>query len=392
MLLTNFSSGLNTRVSSKLIAPSEAVLCSNADLSTQAISSAKGLSTTRFSTVQKPYYYEAANTVHPDADIKDYLEYQGVLYYTDGSLPTKISPAGVQQLGIAAPLEVSAVLAAAGNLTGTLQYVYTYYSNVDGTESMPSPITPEIIATAQQTAIGITASVDPQVTNIIIYRVGGNLTAFTKVAELLNVSATYADNTADTDLAVITLQSTSNGPPPSTLRFLTEEYGTFFGAVGSKLHYSRDIGNPNYWPAVSTIDFHRPITGIAKAPLGIIVFTTTQCFGLSGSVASGFRKFLISSTQGCINYKSIVGVNHQLYFVSTDGICTLRGAVVTVLTRPRLGKVVLDTINAVAFDDVYYCQLTDGRILALDSRFTLAMYYLDFQNFLGIYCSRPFVC
>jgi len=185
MLLTNFSSGLNTRVSSKLIASSEAVLCSNTDLSAQAISSVKGLSTTMFSSLQKPYYYEADGAVYPDADTKDYLEYQGTLYYTDGSLPSKINSIGEQQLGIAAPLEISAVLTTAGNLIGTVQYVYTYYNNTDGTESMPSPITSEVAVVAQQTAVSVTASVDPQVTNIVIYRIGGNLTAFTKVAELL---------------------------------------------------------------------------------------------------------------------------------------------------------------------------------------------------------------
>jgi len=128
----------------------------------------------------------------------------------------------------------------------------------------------------------------------------------------------------------------------------------------------------------NTVNFHDTITSIARTVLGIIVFTRTQCFGLSGSSQGGFRKFLISETQGCTSHRSVVGINGLLFFVSTDGLCMLKGAQVIVTSRPKLGNKQFDVVVAVSFDDVYYAQLSDGSLLVLDTRYSLTFYTLDF--------------
>lgn len=380
MLLNRFNGGLNTREAPELISPLEAIEMQNADIHAGSIKALANLAVSSTFNTIKAFYSVSLAQMLPNADTRDYLDYQGKVYWTDGSLPKKLLQGVEQNLGIVAPTQSGATLGGVGVLTGTLQYVYTYYNILDGTESMPSPITLDVIATNQQVNIAITKSLDPQVTNVFLYRIGGNFTAFTKVKELLNVSQLYSDNIADADLAVITLTSQTNDTPPNGLKFLVEEYGTFFAALGSKLYYSRDIGNPNYWPATNQIDFHDTITGIATTTIGIVVFTSTRCFGLSGSVTGGFRKFLLSSTQGCIEHHTIQGLNGSLLFVSTDGICGLRSTGVTVLTRPKLGKLTLAPVNAVTFDDVYYCQLQDGKLLVVDTRYQPAIYYVDMQT------------
>ena len=379
MQLNSFNGGLNTRLAPERIAFNEATVCENIDPSSADLKAVNSLAAFPHTEAKKNYYFKAKNKLMPSAHLRDYLEYQGNLYWTDGTKPRKQVKGKEYDLGVIAPTFISAAIGAAGRLTGTYSYVYTYYNRLDGTESAPSPVSADVIAVSQQINITLQASSDPQVTNIRLYRVGGNTTIFSLVKTVLNVDQVYIDNKKDS-LLTIALTAQDNSPPPNKLRYLTEEYGTFFGAVGSKLYYSRDIGNPNYWPAVNYIDFHTTITAIAKAPIGIVVFTETQCFGLSGTTAAGFRKYLLSGTQGCIEHKTVVNVNNLLFFVSTDGICILNGANVVVASRNKVGKLALDPICAVTFDDAYYCQLRNKKILVFDTRYQPAMYYLNFNT------------
>lgn len=380
MKLRAFNGGLNIRQAPELISPTEAVVCSNADISTGQLQSSKALGSTAITLLNKPYYFKANNEWMPNADTRDYTEYQGHLYWSDGATPQKYIGGTIYNLGIVKPSLISAALGAAGNLTGTIQYVYTYYNIADGTESAPSPISLEVVATAQNISVALTASTDPQVSHIFLYRVGGSLTQFTKVVELSNTSQLYTDDTLDSAVLGTLLSSEFNNEAPYGLQYLVEAAGVFFGAVGSKLYFTTPEGNPNYWPATNYINFHALITGTAVVAAGVIVFTYDKAYVITGTTAATFVKQPIDGSQGCINNKTIVPFSNTIMWLSTDGLCTLLGRRVEVTSKYKLGKQTYSAVVAVTHDETYYCQLTNKTILAFDLRYTPAFKEYDFAT------------
>jgi len=381
MKLSLFNGGLNIRQAPELIRPNEAQTCHNATLASGQLANTRGLGPNSITAVATPYYFLAEDIWLPNGDTRSYVEYQGKAYWADGGVAKKQSQGTIHNLGITAPATITAVLnSAAGFLNGTLQYVYTYYNINDGTESAPSPLSPEILAASSKINISVTASTDPQVTTIRIYRIGNTLLSFTRLVELPNITTVYTDDAVDSTLATRLLDSATNTPAPTGLNYLTYFNGTFFGVVGSKLYFSRDIGNPNYWPATNYIDFRTPLTALAVSPSGLLVFSRYQTHLVTGSNATNFVNYLISGDQGCISHHTIANLGSAVLFLSTDGICSASGSVVTVISKFKLGKQLYSPINAVVFDEKYFCQLTDGSLIVLDLRYEPAIETYDFQT------------
>jgi len=284
-----------------------------------------------------------------------------------------------------------------------LQYVYTYYNSEDGTESIPSEVSAEssnsiifdIYTSIRHIQLDVIASTDPQVTNIRLYRIGDGLLNFSLVKELPNVTQTYTDRMPNRLIPGTILSSEENYAAPSNLRFLIQHGDVFLGAVGSKLYYSKSGGNANYWPPANYIEFHSDITGIGKGPTGSVITTGTETYGLSGTDSTTFVKYHISQDQGCINSKTMVSLKGALFFLSTDGLCTLAGGRVEVLSKSKLGKQNFSTINAVVYDEAYYCQMSNKTIICFDFRYTPSIRYLNFgSDWLVVandtlYCQTP---
>lgn len=259
-------------------------------------------------------------------------------------------------------------------LNGTYQYMYTYYNSVDGTESQPSEYSNSLIVTNQIVAVSnIIASSDPQVDTIRLYRLGGNLTLPTLVTTLPNSSTTYNDKLADIDVDGHLLDSFNYREAPTDMKYLTQSYAIFFGAIGDKLWFS-EIGNPNYWPIYNFIDFDADITGIGVVPNGVVVFTLYKTYIITGTNSSTFVKHLVSGEQGCVDHKSIQFADNSILWASQDGICTTSGGQVAVASQDKLGKLNIDNVhNAVVHDQKYYISYGNS-VLVLDFRFGVAFY------------------
>ncbi len=254
--------------------------------------------------------------------------------------------------------------------TGTYQYIFTYYNSTNDVESSPSNITPTIdVVSGSITLTNIPISDDPQVTHKRIYRIGGSLLNFTQVAEITNATTTHTDIILDADVTGVILDTILNTEAPVGLRYIRHAYGTFFGAVGDRFYFTRDIDNPNYWPATNYIEFPTTITGIGITPTNIVVFTRYKSYSITGSSANTFVRHEMSGDQGCLDHATIVEFRDRLLFVSSDGICTTNGNSVTVLSKDKIGKTTLIPVNAVVHDEVYYIQLSDNTITAMDFRY-----------------------
>ena len=256
------------------------------------------------------------------------------------------------------------------NVNGTYNYVYTFYNSLDGTESAPSPLSEDIVVSKGFVEFATPpVSSDPQVTHIRLYRIGGNLGEFTLVDEYAHpVAGLIKDTLSDVDVEGTILESVDYNEAPTGLQFLVEAYGSLIGAVGDKVYYT-PAGKPNAWPDTNFIDFEADVTGIGVATNGIIVFSRYKAWVIAGTNSTTFVKYPLSGDQGCIEHKSIVQWSGSIIWASTDGICTTTGATAIVGSKVKLGKIALNPVNAVLFDEEYYLQETDGNVLVLDMRY-----------------------
>ena len=261
---------------------------------------------------------------------------------------------------------------------GTYQYVYTYYNSTDGTESAPNPVSDELETNSGSIQITLPeTSTDSQVTNKRLYRVGGNITQFTLVEQLGSAITSYIDNLGDTELDGRLLESDNFYEAPTGLQFLSESYAMLFGAIGSSLRFT-PIGKPNAWPPEFELQFEADITGLGAVANGILVFTRTKTFIVTGTGPTSLTQQSLRGDQGCIAFESISeAAEGTLIWASEDGLCTSSGNNVVSLTKNVLGKLELTPVSSVVNDETYYLHNDDGSILAWDYRFNIIPKYLS---------------
>lgn len=383
MLLNDFSGGQNTRVAPHLIHPNEAQIYTNIDNESGSLKPLNGHIDTgvvidRYFT----YFYAEAEWVSR-ANESHFVEFRDKLYISNGSALQEYYGGIGYDLGIEGPDNLVP-------LTGTTPvlgddvytYVYTYYNSSNGRESKPSLPSEEVTDLLTITIGALTPSTDPVVDKIRLYRLGGSLTQYTLVHTLDNiVTAPFLETVEDIDAAGnYILDSINNDIPLSGLKYVTEAYAMLFAALDDKLYYS-EIAKPYAWPSVNYIDFEDTITGIGTLSNGILVFTEYKTYIITGNSPTGFSKFLLSGSQGCLNHNSIQFVDNQLLWMSNDGICSTNGGQINILTHPKLGKInFLEVYGSAVHDNVYYLNhhtVDGGSILAYDFRYNQIVKVLE---------------
>lgn len=371
MQINTFNGGLATRLAPNLIRPNTGVEYENIDSSLGILAPVKSKTDASESIGKYAVYYVGNTEWVSSTNYRDYVEYKSKLYWTEPSTyPKKYDGTNTYRLGIVGPTATPSVaVGAAGALTGTYQYVMTFYNSADGTESKPSPLSAEVTVTSEQVDLtNLEVSTDPQVDKRRIYRIGGNLTDYSLVEEITNSGTTYTDNIADTAVDGRILVSTNYEEAPSTLTNLIEAFGVFFGSVGSQLRFT-PAGNPNAWPETYYLDFEADITGIGVANNGIVVCTEEKSWIVVGNAAGLFTFYPLSGDQGCISQHTMKRFKNSLVWVSREGICMSSGSSVEVITKDSLGKLSLTVENAVIDNEVYYVQQTNGKILAANAQY-----------------------
>src|SRR5208337_4405076 len=108
-------------------------------------------------------------------------------------------------------------------------YRYTYWNNVTGDESNPSQVMSYTVNPSSEPIIlTIVPSLDPQVTNINIYRRGGTLNVgWTEVAQIPANSTSFVDQSSDAQIASNDLLELDNDVPLTTT--LTQPVNTNLG-------------------------------------------------------------------------------------------------------------------------------------------------------------------
>lgn len=254
-----------------------------------------------------------------------------------------------------------------GNLVGTLQYVLTYINSAEGVESAISIPSADLDLSDSGDVVlnNLPVSSDPQVDKKRIYRIGGNLTAFTQVVELANTTTSYTDSLKDTDVEGTLVSTVGDGVAPTGLSFLIDAYAMLFGAVGNKLRFT-PVGEPDNWPALNFLTYEGDITGLASVANGVLVFTQFRTHLVTGTGPTSLSTQLLSSDQGCIAFESISALGGAAFWLSSDGICASSGGYPEVISKEQLGKFSYDPVDSLVHDEIYYVLHRDGTILAFD--------------------------
>lgn len=250
------------------------------------------------------------------------------------------------------------------NLQGTYQYLLTYYNTETGAESDISPITPEYKFASGGSVTFTNLPVTTKADKKRLYRVGGALSNFALVAQLDMAVTSYTDNLADTDIDGRILSSRGYLPAPARLSYIEESGGMLFGAVGTTVRFT-PIGKPDAWPAEYEIPFGTAITGLAEVANGVLVFTRTRTYIITGTGPTTLAKQLVDPTQGCVAASSIQKLAGNAIWVSTVGICVSSGGRPEVISRAKLGKITIKPVSSAYYDDVYYCLDESGVTYAI---------------------------
>lgn len=218
---------------------------------------------------------------------------------------------------------------------------YVTFTNDQGTESNPSPVTQGVVSTYQDVnLVQIPTSSDAQVTGRNLYRVGGTSTAIQLVKSFNdNTTTAYTDTTRDIDLG-LTVISFAHDVPPSGIKYL-HYYNQRLWAFGDpanpyRLHFSSyQFGE--YWPTiieVASIDGgyfdisstnQDNIVGLGQTGSSLLIFNTKTVWSLLGDsfeAGTGFVLNPIAGAKGCISRKSIAfgaGEYDECFYLGFDG-------------------------------------------------------------------------
>lgn len=277
---------------------------------------------------------------------------------------------------ISANLEYST---GSATVEGTVRYAETFYNNNLDFESAPSLYTEEysVLNGELIRLTNLATTTDTQVTHRRIYRLGGNLVSMVRIAELPISQTEYFDYTSDINATEV-LTTQNHYPPESNMHSLTEMYSIFFGIVDNELRFS-EIDEPNVWPPENSLKLRQNGTGLLVIPQGLLVFTKTMTYLLTGTNKAQFSLILVSEQQGCLTNKSCQVVKNAPLWVSHDGICTLESGYISVLSKPLLGKTYFDVAQSIVYDEQYFLLKADGSLFVLDMRSGFRFYELNYE-------------
>jgi hypothetical protein len=272
---------------------------------------------------------ELVTTFQPFRPLNDdtlwmFVADQGIMLKDDGS-----DGDGAVSWGSAAPTATPVVAAgAAGSLTGEYSIRYTYArltsSGAVAYETNPSPVSNSVTLSSQVLSLsGLTASTDPQITHLRVYRTVAGATAYLFDQNIANGTTTGTSSQADTALGDEV--ETDNDPPPEAswvFEFLEH------------LFLCRDASNPHYlwWskrfrpeavPLENFLEVGNPSDplqcGVSYAGLAA-VFTRQTKYRLFGNATSGFNVQEAITRRGTTAINAVKATEHGVIYPSRDGI------------------------------------------------------------------------
>lgn len=278
-------------------------------------------------------------------------------------------------------------------LRGNFQYAVTYADDL-GQETAPGEYSRAVSAEACSLTVTIPLPADlPEgITKVRLYRMdtslyGGQSTfLFVKEFDVADLPEVYVDNAQVSDLGGVMPSATLTSVPDDLL-FITSYNGRVFGATkdyetpaGTPNDYLEyltvrwsDVGRPLAWQGNSWLNMDSPITGIGTSSNGLLLFGLTETFALLGTESEPFTRRLISSSQGCVDFRSIQNWQGNCIFASVDGICISDGGSVQLLSYSKLGLLKTLSVDSSSYKSVESSEISSSAVVG-------QTYFLLFKN------------
>lgn len=300
--------GVAPKIASHLLDNSQAQIARNAKLWSQGLRPVGGLAAgealSKTGTIQTIHRYNANGTwlcwtqavnAVPGPTNNDTIE---KLYFTgtdkprvttnalwdDGAPGTSIPPAS-WILGIPNPTVAPTIAAgAAGAITATVHYVYTFvrkYSDGWVEESGPSPISAALTVAAKKvdvSAMAITpmaAAADYGVTHVWIYRTEGGNYFFVAEVAIASIGATYSDNIATASLGDA-IDTTTDLPWPDGLIGLVGLANGCIAGAKDNMVYISEPKKPHAYRELNLYAMNAAVVGLGVIGNTIVAITTAK--------------------------------------------------------------------------------------------------------------------
>ena len=271
-------------------------------------------------------------------------------------------------------------------------YVYTYGSSLTDHQSSPSDsATCTGVFTDSQVSVSVTASTDPQVDRIHVYRTtdGGSEDSPELMRELpaspyTNATTTVTDTTDDTDL----LDSFSparlqNDPPVASKGFVySKSFKRVIGFYNNKVIYSgyEEIGTgvpEEAFPGGldgNTEQFDHEVTALADADGGVVIFTPRVMYGIEGDSLDTLRRYKVLDARGTRSRTSVGSLGGDVFWLDTSGT-------VWVSSLGEIGLPIRDQLSGIDHTKAYLVPFISDNyhwlVLGLGDQGRLLVYDLD---------------
>lgn len=264
--------------------------------------------------------------------------FKSKLFGVNGAASVLVTSSTVfSALGLTAPSSgPTASAGAAGVLTGTFGYKITYeYGTGDRGESNPSTAGSVVLA-AQKGSLSAIPTGGTGVTKRHVYRTEANGATYYFVATISdNTTTVYVDNAADVELG--DELETDNDAPPTAAYICAHKNMMFYAGNSSapkRLYFSK-IGNGEKVPVDYFIDAPIPgdsITGICSLPDGLLVFTNSAYYILTGASIETFRFRIVEPDMGLTAPMALTVYNGAAYFMYYHQVRRTRGGASVLLS------------------------------------------------------------
>ena len=266
----------------------------------------------------------------------DFVVSNNTCFFGNGTDMKAFDSVTVRNWGIVSPAAGPGItlVAGANNVYVSWCYLYTYYNVNTDHESSPSPISACSGGFSAKTVnLAVTASTDPQVTNIRVYRTtDGGAQDPTQMREIsgspfANATATVSDTTLDANLSATRVAPAffRNDPPTPGKGFVAYG-GRIWGFLNNATFYSgsEEIANgvpEECWP--SGLDgnnylWDNEVTSHAPLLDGVAIYTAERVYKVEGDSLDTFRRYTLLEKRGARARTAVAALGGSVAWFDTS--------------------------------------------------------------------------
>jgi len=221
-------------------------------------------------------------------------------------------------------------------------YIQTFVTSTgeEGSES-PASIPVVILQPGATVSISLAPFTGQNTYNVTLTRLYRSVTSdgsssYMLVAELPIAINTYSDSAKTINSAV--LETSNYTPPDENMQGLCQmANGICAGYYGNEIMFS-EAYLPYAWPENYRSTTEHSIVGIIPIETDLVVLTTGHPYLFSGVTPDMINGSRLKIEQSCVSVDSIVTINGAAIYASPDGLVSIGGGAITLLTAPLMTR------------------------------------------------------